>query len=632
MAHQTYPFSTSSSPAGGMTRVSEAAQNPADTDCTISVEDAERTPSYPRDGSTANAPGHNAPHGAQWDVNAPPPTSMGSRAHSFGYPRHAPVELSGFRRRAWSHHTSFSAMNPAAYRDEFAVDDDWGIIQSFPSDLQYRQWPVGEDSAPQQPAPSHTPPPHPTLLSPTWTPGARPHPSLESPFPGHDDPRLPSPAEQTGTLRFHNSTPSPVTPAPLSPSLLSPPWRSDADSDTSSIRSLSPSLGLHQLPPPGIVSPGYDGVSPDPYHHRRRSHSCNRAYESNDEVDASVRGRSIWRVDRRSRSRISSADPSVAGIDGNMEALTIDGDGTSSGPSFHPSHQDQHSSTNNWQGHPAWTNEDFHQPPTLHLQIPQWPHGSHNGSTSSSSSRSPSRLPAHLYLPSDSLDSSARLDDSSFEADVSQTSGFYTPAVEPFYSPTILSGDREVLPHRAPVRRRRRSEAQSPYPPSPSVRGSVGQLANWDMQDSVAVQGRDDPVHPGHSQDFPPYGPDVADDGPESRSLLWEGQPEAEGSAPGPSQSQPVRTVATAATRRAAAARRRDPSKPGAFVCEVCGQDLTAKHNYKNHMNSHNSVKPFGCGKCGQRFGTQHVLKRHEPKCPSDSKKVVVHLPYNIQR
>ncbi|KAJ7828012.1 hypothetical protein B0H13DRAFT_1521365, partial [Mycena leptocephala] len=75
--------------------------------------------------------------------------------------------------------------------------------------------------------------------------------------------------------------------------------------------------------------------------------------------------------------------------------------------------------------------------------------------------------------------------------------------------------------------------------------------------------------------------------------------------------------VATDATIRAAVARRKDPSKPGAFVCELCKHNFTTKHNYKNHINSHNSVKPFQCTKCQQSFGTQHVLRRHQTKCKS---------------
>ncbi|KAJ7193916.1 kinase-like domain-containing protein [Mycena pura] len=75
------------------------------------------------------------------------------------------------------------------------------------------------------------------------------------------------------------------------------------------------------------------------------------------------------------------------------------------------------------------------------------------------------------------------------------------------------------------------------------------------------------------------------------------------------------RAVGSPAGRRAAKNRRKDQTIPGAFVCEICGADFTAKHNLRNHMNSHGSVKEFRCDMCGQSFGTSHVLKRHEGKC-----------------
>ncbi|KAJ7168592.1 hypothetical protein C8R46DRAFT_237439 [Mycena filopes] len=76
-----------------------------------------------------------------------------------------------------------------------------------------------------------------------------------------------------------------------------------------------------------------------------------------------------------------------------------------------------------------------------------------------------------------------------------------------------------------------------------------------------------------------------------------------------------LRPVATEATVRASRERRKNPTEVGKFVCPECGNDFTAKHNLKNHMNSHNGVKPFICEDCGQSFGTAHVLKRHQPKC-----------------
>ncbi|KAK7006150.1 hypothetical protein R3P38DRAFT_1701661 [Favolaschia claudopus] len=82
------------------------------------------------------------------------------------------------------------------------------------------------------------------------------------------------------------------------------------------------------------------------------------------------------------------------------------------------------------------------------------------------------------------------------------------------------------------------------------------------------------------------------------------------GSAPGYRRS-----VATSATRRAAKRRRKDPSKLGAHICEYCGDDFTAAHNLKYHIQSHLSVKEHKCTECGQSFVTPQVLKRHQPKC-----------------
>ncbi|KAJ7506510.1 hypothetical protein B0H11DRAFT_1707238 [Mycena galericulata] len=79
--------------------------------------------------------------------------------------------------------------------------------------------------------------------------------------------------------------------------------------------------------------------------------------------------------------------------------------------------------------------------------------------------------------------------------------------------------------------------------------------------------------------------------------------------------TRPVRTVGTMAIASAAVARRNDPANPGLFVCGLCGRDFTAKHNYKNHLNSHYSVRPFHCEKCGEDFGTLHVMRRHQGKC-----------------
>ncbi|KAF8176707.1 hypothetical protein K438DRAFT_73948 [Mycena galopus ATCC 62051] len=74
------------------------------------------------------------------------------------------------------------------------------------------------------------------------------------------------------------------------------------------------------------------------------------------------------------------------------------------------------------------------------------------------------------------------------------------------------------------------------------------------------------------------------------------------------------RIVSTEAGRRASKIRRKGAAR---FFCEICPSDFTAKHNLRNHMKSHESIKDFLCDMCGRGFGTKHVLERHKPKCNS---------------
>ncbi|KAJ7081824.1 hypothetical protein B0H15DRAFT_447094 [Mycena belliarum] len=73
--------------------------------------------------------------------------------------------------------------------------------------------------------------------------------------------------------------------------------------------------------------------------------------------------------------------------------------------------------------------------------------------------------------------------------------------------------------------------------------------------------------------------------------------------------------VSTEAGRTAATARRKNPTIPGAFVCDLCGDDFTAKHNLKNHKDSHMGRKTHSCPMCDKCFGTSGVQKRHQRKC-----------------
>ncbi|KAK7461030.1 hypothetical protein VKT23_008958 [Stygiomarasmius scandens] len=70
--------------------------------------------------------------------------------------------------------------------------------------------------------------------------------------------------------------------------------------------------------------------------------------------------------------------------------------------------------------------------------------------------------------------------------------------------------------------------------------------------------------------------------------------------------------VAAPAAVRAAVQRRKDPNRKGQYICERCGQDFTAAHNLRNHINSHIGFKPYQCDMCDSAFGTPYVLKRHK--------------------
>ncbi|KAK1231520.1 hypothetical protein PQX77_005352 [Marasmius sp. AFHP31] len=76
-------------------------------------------------------------------------------------------------------------------------------------------------------------------------------------------------------------------------------------------------------------------------------------------------------------------------------------------------------------------------------------------------------------------------------------------------------------------------------------------------------------------------------------------------------QQQRLRTVEDIAITRASRMRR---EKPNIHQCPYCESTFTALHNLKNHVNSHLGMKPHTCERCGQSFGTRHVLARHSKK------------------
>uniref|UniRef100_A0A0W0EZZ3 C2H2-type domain-containing protein n=1 Tax=Moniliophthora roreri TaxID=221103 RepID=A0A0W0EZZ3_MONRR len=75
-----------------------------------------------------------------------------------------------------------------------------------------------------------------------------------------------------------------------------------------------------------------------------------------------------------------------------------------------------------------------------------------------------------------------------------------------------------------------------------------------------------------------------------------------------------IRPVGSDALLHASMRRReRNPS----YFCpyQGCAASFTAKHNLKNHLNSHQGIRPFTCKGCHRSFGTKHVLKRHKNTC-----------------
>ncbi|CAK5268266.1 unnamed protein product [Mycena citricolor] len=72
--------------------------------------------------------------------------------------------------------------------------------------------------------------------------------------------------------------------------------------------------------------------------------------------------------------------------------------------------------------------------------------------------------------------------------------------------------------------------------------------------------------------------------------------------------------VASTKIRSASAARRMNKA---VFNCTVpgCPSTFTARHNLKNHMNSHQNNRPFVCPGCSFSFTTQGVMNRHVKKC-----------------
>ncbi|KAJ7888831.1 hypothetical protein B0H13DRAFT_2041888 [Mycena leptocephala] len=51
------------------------------------------------------------------------------------------------------------------------------------------------------------------------------------------------------------------------------------------------------------------------------------------------------------------------------------------------------------------------------------------------------------------------------------------------------------------------------------------------------------------------------------------------------------------------------------FYCKYCSAGFTAKHNLRNHLNSHEGKRPHACVLCNASFTTRGVRRRHEKTC-----------------
>ncbi|KAJ7357979.1 hypothetical protein DFH08DRAFT_437650 [Mycena albidolilacea] len=387
--------------------------------------------------------------------------------------------------------------------------------------------------------------------------------------------------------------------SPLSPSpgLLSP-WSTGPTSDASSIGSVSPSPSRPGFPSPSLLSDyasiaSRAGRSPNPSRHRLQ---VDDQYVLREEPP--IRGR----LARRGKPR-RSRNPSVTSSVGvPFEYLSIQDAPSAEGSrhsgydtSPYPHSPTQSSSFQPWNG--DWS--------TLMPQgADDYPSGSASGSIRSLSSLSQAFESDFLNVPGHSSDaghsrSHSRAPD--VDADVEDLAGLHG------------HGNSGRMTTRAHRRR------HSPYPvagPSTSPGGGGG-ATGWD----------------GYTNDFTDLSRLGADPSSPSASSLssWNaGQSSQEDQ--GAQAYRPV--VATPATRRASNRRRKDQDKPGAHVCEYCGNDFTALHNLKFHRKSHLSIKDHECELCGQRFVTPQVLQRHKRTCstpgsesPVKKKKKVLYQP-----
>ncbi|KAJ6561889.1 hypothetical protein B0H19DRAFT_89537 [Mycena capillaripes] len=403
-----------------------------------------------------------------------------------------------------------------------------------------------------------------------------------------------------------------LSPLPQNPGLLSP-REARAASDTSSIRSsLSPSLSHSGLASPFLPSPDPDNVplryvgggSPDPPNYNLPSNAFNQAYSF--EAESPLRGRLTRRGERQKPRHLNSSHSSLGASARTLERLSIQ-DGLFGEQSYATQGGAPH--------HPSSIPRGDSQPASL------WPEGSllspgwsNEGSSlyppRSPSIRSPSTL-SSTYSPSspfDLLNFPGGFEGNSFEVGRSRSHSHVSTSDADLFADSHGNADRRL------ARAQRRRQA-SPYPVAgPSTGEAEGSSAAYWPLKGLGDESAGGLSHHDGQAPNPLFTTDprliVAPPDFQSVSFSWNiGQD---------SQDQPPAfraSVATHATRRAATARRNDPTKRGAFLCRICGHDFTAMHNLKNHLNSHASRKNYKCGGCGVSFGTAHVLKRHKRTC-----------------
>ncbi|KAJ6507758.1 hypothetical protein C8R47DRAFT_1208797 [Mycena vitilis] len=530
----------------------------------------------------------------QTDLTPSFPNVMGIRAHSFGEQFSSPslAPTGGSRRRAQSDNSSFQIPDilHTSHYDNYAVADE----DSPPSDLPpitvpHPEHPLNASWDASQWSESTQPPLSPLHLSSGWNSA-----------PGSDLPpiTIPQPEKSSAPWVAAQQWNDPVNP-PLSPLLLSPGWRSGPESDTSSPPSSSHSRFL-SLSPFSPTPPNLDGV-PSPYNQT-----------SPPDAEPSIRG-GIKRLSERSSSHSSYPSPRADALP--MGALSIQ-DGTPGEPNYSQF-------VTNYAPESSGSHSGFLLPGSNPFGGPSWP------LDDASTAAGPFDGRSHLYPPSYSnqfpLPSSGPAS-SNDHRDFAEGSNRGSLEVGGSYGQFRVSVDcpipdpQGIKTGRSATRRAQRHRDASLYRASVAGPSTSAVGATPSGPDGLYVQLIGNVYHPAIQPASAGRTPIIPDD---ARSLSMARDADQ-------TQSPEFRhSIATEATLRAAAARRKDPNKRGAYVCEYCHHDFTARHNLESeslpvldHLKSHFSDKQYECGQCGQAFVTAHVLKRHKLTCKAAASSV----------